>query len=68
MTEPSRPLLESYWVLPGQLLAGEYPGQSNREITRKRIDALIQAGFDMFVDLTKPNEVLPYAELLLEEA
>jgi hypothetical protein len=68
MTESSRPLSESYWVLPGQLLAGEYPGQSNREITRKRIDALIQAGLDMFVDLTKPNEVLPYAELLLEEA
>ena len=68
MTEPNRPLLESYWVEPGRLLAGEYPGQYEEESTRKRIDALIEAGFDTFIDLTRPHEVHPYKKILLEQA
>ncbi|RPJ26699.1 MAG: hypothetical protein EHM33_10635 [Chloroflexi bacterium] len=68
MTDINRPLSESYWVVPGQLLAGEYPAQSDEEATRKRIDALIEAGFDMFIDLTRPNEVWHYAGILLEKA
>ncbi|HUE99232.1 MAG TPA: hypothetical protein VMN99_08245 [Anaerolineales bacterium] len=68
MTEPHRPIRESYWVEPGHLLAGEYPGQYDEELTRKRIDALIEAGFDMFIDLTKPNETFPYVKTLFEEA
>jgi hypothetical protein len=66
--QENRPILESYWVVPGRLLAGEYPAQFDGEVTRKRIDALIEAGFDMFIDLTKPNETLPYSQILLEEA
>jgi hypothetical protein len=68
MTEPHRPISESYWVEPGHLLAGEYPGQFDHERTRKRVDALIEAGFDTFIDLTNPNETFPYANILLEEA
>jgi hypothetical protein len=68
MTAINRPLSESYWVEPGRLLAGEYPGQSDGELTRKRIDALLEAGFDTFIDLTRPNEVLPYEQTLLDEA
>jgi hypothetical protein len=64
----NRPISESYWVLPDHLLAGEYPGQYDEELTRKRIDGLLWAGFDMFIDLTKPNEVAPYSRILLEEA
>ena len=63
-----RPLPESYWVEPGRLLAGEYPAQFDGEITRKRIDALIQAGFNTFIDLTKPNETVVYEHILFEEA
>jgi hypothetical protein len=63
-----RPIPESYWVKPGYLLAGEYPGQANDELTRRRIDAFIAAGFDMFIDLTNPNETLPYQKILLNEA
>jgi hypothetical protein len=63
-----RPILESYWVVPGRLLAGEYPGQLDEEVTRKRIDALIEAGFDTFVDLTKPGENVPYAAVLQEQS
>jgi predicted protein tyrosine phosphatase len=63
-----RPIPESYWVEPGHLLAGEYPGQFDGELTRQRIDALIQAGFNTFIDLTKPNETISYLRALLDEA
>jgi ADP-ribosylglycohydrolase len=54
------PLRNSYWVLPGKLLAGEYPGGANREATRERLQRLIDAGVECFIDLTEPNEVKPY--------
>ncbi len=63
-----RPIPESYWVEPGRLLAGEYPGCYDEELTRKRIDALIGAGFDTFIDLTEPNETSPYFDILLEQS
>jgi hypothetical protein len=67
MVNINRPIPESYWVLPGRFLAGEYPGEPNEELTRKRIDALIEAGFDLFIDLTKSNETWPYSNILLDE-
>ena len=68
MDKPTRPISESYWVEPGRLLAGEYPGQYTSESTRQRIDSLLEAGFDTFIDLTRPNETVPYFRVLLEEA
>ena len=68
MEELSRPISESYWVEAGHLLAGEYPGQYDQELTRKRLDALIEAGFDIFIDLTQDGETLPYAYILEGEA
>lgn len=68
MDTMKRPISESYWVAPGRLLAGEYPGRYEEEQTRKRIDAFIEEGFNVFIDLTKPNEVYPYAHLLLEQS
>ena len=70
MTEDAspRPISESYWVEPGRLLAGEYPGKYEQEATRQRVDALIEAGFDTFIDLTKQGEVIPYLPILREEA
>ena len=68
MKEITRPIPESYWVEPGRLLAGEYPAQFDSEQTRRRIDALIQAGFNSFIDLTKPNETIAYIRTLLDEA
>lgn len=66
--EASRPIPESYWVEPGRLLAGEYPAHWDTEMTRKRIDALLGAGFDTFVDLTKQNETVAYVRILMEQA
>jgi len=68
MKERHRPVRESYWVEPGQFLAGEYPGKFEEELTRQRLDALIEAGFDTFIDLTQSNEMFPYKNILLEQA
>ena len=63
-----RPISESYWVETGRLLAGEYPGGYDQEKARQRIDALVKAGFNTFIDLTQPNEMLPYVNILNEQA
>ena len=68
MITPNRPVAESYWVEPDRLLAGEYPARFEGELTRKRIDALIEAGFNTFIDLTRPHETIAYVPVLLEEA
>lgn len=68
MKDRSRPIPESYWVEPGCFLAGEYPGRFDEEQTRRRLDALIEAGLDVFIDLTRPNEMPPYEQTLRDEA
>jgi hypothetical protein len=68
MSNTRRPIAESYWVEEGSFLAGEYPGRFDTEQTRKRIDALIEAGFNTFIDLTKPNETTPYLRILNEQS
>ena len=70
MTELNRPIPESYWVVPGKLLAGEYPGSINGEAekTRRRMNAFLKVGFDTFIDLTSEEELPDYLPVLLEEA
>ena len=68
MDKMKRPISESYWVEPDRLLAGEYPGRYGDELTRKRIDAFIEEGFNVFIDLTKPNELSPYSPILFEQS
>jgi len=64
----SLPISESYWILPNRFLAGEYPGNFNTENARRRIDAFLEAGFDTFIDLTQPHELVHYESTLYEEA
>jgi ADP-ribosylglycohydrolase len=57
----SPPLPNSYWVIPGQLLAGEHPGGAkSREETRSRVKRLLASGIECFVDLTQPTELERY--------
>jgi ADP-ribosylglycohydrolase len=56
----ARPLPSSYWVLPGQLLAGEHPVADTRVQTRARVRALLDAGINCFLDLTMPQELDAY--------
>ncbi len=58
------PLANSYWVLPGSLLAGEYPYALADADTRERLQRLIDAGIDAFLDLTQPGEGPEYRRLL----
>jgi len=56
-------------VLPGQFLAGEYPGlRFDPGATRQRLADLLAAGIDTFIDLTNENERLPYTDILNDEA
>jgi len=62
------PLPNSYWVIPGRLLAGEHPGGRDDAQTRECIGRLLGAGIDYYVDLTEPGEQLDYHHLLPEGA
>jgi Cyclin-dependent kinase inhibitor 3 (CDKN3) len=68
MRDSNRPIAESYWVEPGRFLAGEYPGSLHVETTRQRLDKFLEAGFTKFIDLTQPNELVPYEPILKEQA
>ncbi len=59
-----RPLPNSYWVIPGRLLAGEHPAGADETEARARLDGLGQAGIDFFVDLTELGELPDYRHLL----
>lgn len=64
--EHAGPLPGSYWVLPGRLLAGPYPGSPDPDRTRERLSRLCEAGVTAFVDLTQDGESEPYVPLLPE--
>jgi ADP-ribosylglycohydrolase len=59
-TVVATPLRNSYWVIPGKVLAGEHPGGTTVESTRERLKRLIDAGVECFIDLTEPGELKPY--------
>lgn len=67
---PPRPIDHCYWVVPGKLLAGDYPGTPYEESTREKLAMLTDAGVTAFIDLTEANErtrsgpMQPYAHLL----
>lgn len=59
-----RPLPNSYWVVPGSLLAGEHPSEGDEAQIRARVQRLIDAGIDSFLDLTHPGEKPEYLQML----
>jgi len=59
-----RPLPNSYWVVPGKLLAGEYPCGEVPDALQARLRLMLRAGIDSFVDLTQPGERPEYRWLL----
>jgi ADP-ribosyl-[dinitrogen reductase] hydrolase len=60
MPNARKPLAESYWVIEDRLLAGKYPGGKTPKETEKRIQVLLDAGFNAFIDLTDVDEMPPY--------
>lgn len=60
------PLPNSYWLIPGRLLAGEYPGTRIEAETRQQLGRVLGVGVDFFLDLTEEGErtLVPYSRLL----
>jgi hypothetical protein len=56
-----------YWVQPGVLLAGQYPGSPyNEDETRRKLNLLLDLGVRHFIDLTAPGAAVPYDPVLRE--
>ncbi|MBN1485479.1 MAG: dual specificity protein phosphatase family protein [Chloroflexia bacterium] len=62
------PLPNSYWVIPGRLLAGGYPGALPSNQPSAELHTLLQTGLSYFLDLTEPGELPPYGPLLHDSA
>ena len=59
-----KPFEDSYWVVPGGLLAGEYPGGMVWQ-ARAKLNRLLDFGITYFVDLTsKADPLRSYAKQL----
>jgi hypothetical protein len=69
------PFPRSYWVKPGQFLAGYYPGDLTKAAAQSKIGALLEAGIRCVINLVEEDErgaggkpLRSYAALLTEEA
>ncbi len=63
MTAANRPFENSYWVIPGKLMAGEYPSARTSAEADRRLQALLDAGITYFIDLTTEDDPLdPYEQ------
>ena len=47
----------SYWVVPGKLMAGCYPGSADSQRACEKLNYLIDCGIRHFIDLMEPDEV-----------
>ena len=63
---PPRPHENCYWVIPGRLMAGEYPGARDAALGRDCLVRTGAAGVRHFIDLTEAHELAPYHPLLPE--
>lgn len=50
------PLPRSYWVIPGLLLAGEYPGAKEQHEAEQKLAGLLDAGIRQIINLMEPDE------------
>jgi hypothetical protein len=69
MLDPTPPI-ETYWVVPGKLLAGEYPGTRliYDPLLLRKLGYLFERKITYFLDLTEPGALAPYRETLFQEA
>ena len=62
------PIADSYWVIPGRLLAGEYPGAPDDASARIKLQSILDAGVTAFIDLTEEGELNSYGSFLPDGA
>ncbi len=64
-----RPHDNCYWLVPGRIMAGEYPRTATESESRAKIAGILAAGIRQFIDLTEPSEPLAkYDRVLAAEA
>ena len=74
MSTANGPSPYSYWVIPGRFAAGEYPGAKDPAEAAPKLEALLKAGINHFIDLTglnvrgQPDNLTPYADIAHEQA
>jgi predicted protein tyrosine phosphatase len=57
MTTPDTPFERSYWVVPGKLLAGYYPGDREPDTSRAKLQSLLDAGVRHMVNLVEEERL-----------
>jgi hypothetical protein len=50
------PFPRSYWIIPGMLLAGEYPGAKSHVEAKDKICRLVDCGIRQIINLMEPHE------------
>jgi len=60
--------LHAWWVEPGAVLAGEYPGHRDPTVAAARVGLLVDAGIRTFVDLTTAHDGLTDYAPVVERA
>lgn len=70
MMDEIKAIPDSYWVLPGRFLAGEYPCSLDEGEAWRKARWLLEMGVSFCLDLTQAGEagLRPYAPLLFEAA
>jgi len=58
-----KPFSECYWLLPNKLLAGELPIAPGPQLLTQKIDSLLDAGVQVFINLIQ-EERFEYGEIL----
>lgn len=53
---PAIPFARSYWVVPGKLLAGYYPGDLDTSKMEKKLKGILRAGIRYVINLMEENE------------
>jgi hypothetical protein len=53
---PARPFPQSFWVEPGRLLAGQYPGDPNPSVRDAKLNALLDCGIRAVLSLIPEGE------------
>lgn len=58
----SPPFPGTYWVIPGTLLAGAYPGGRDAASTTERVTALLDAGIRSVISLMSEEETFEHSD------
>jgi len=63
-----QPIEHCYWVSPGKLLAGEYPGSKGEDSTKLRINALTGAGVSAGLLKKVPHQRFPIRDVSIPDS